>query len=374
MKPQNDLNFSGGPGALPECVLNQLAAAMIEVPGVGLSILGISHRSDWFASIVTELEDNIRRLLGLGKNYHVLLLQGGATQQFSMIPMALLRGKTHPAEYVHSGYWSGKAIPQAKREGPVRVVWSGEGTGFAYLPRDEDLSFSPDAPYIHYVSNETVEGLQFHRILGRNDVPRVCDMSSDFLSKPCEADRFSLIYAHAQKNVGPAGVTVVLVRDDVVENLPPNIPEFLNYQVHAKAHSNFNTPPVFSIYAVLLVTRWLINEIGGLEYMDCINRKKAELIYRQLDSCDGFYRGQARVADRSLMNVVFRLPSPEITNRFLAKSQAAGFSGLAGHRSIGGLRASIYNAVTISAVEKLANFMDDFWRRHRHDSWRPERK
>ncbi|MEI7429128.1 MAG: phosphoserine transaminase [Betaproteobacteria bacterium] len=363
MKPQNDLNFSGGPGALPDSVLTELSEALIEVPGMRLSVLGISHRSDWFAAIISELENNIRALLGLSNNYHVLFLQGGATQQFSMIPMTMLKGATQPAEYLHTGYWSGKAIPEARREGPVRVLWSGAQSGFSNLPGEAELPFSADAPYLHYVSNETVEGLQFQRVLGRDEVPRVCDMSSDFLSKPCEAERFSLIYAHAQKNIGPAGVTVVVVRDEVIANSPDGLPGFLDYRNQASAHSNFNTPPVFSIYAVLLVTRWLINEIGGLEAMDRINRQKAQVLYRLLDDSDGFYRGRARLEDRSLMNIAFNLQSPEMEQRFLQQAQTAGFSGLAGHRAIGGLRASIYNAVTLAAVEKLAGFMTDFRRK-----------
>ncbi len=215
---RNSLNFSGGPGALPESVLEQVEQSILEVPEAGLSILGISHRSDWFAAVVAELESNIRQLLGLSTEYHVLFLQGGATQQFSMVPMSLLRGKTHAAEYLHTGYWSGKALPEARREGPVRELWSGEKENFRRLPTDDELPFSADAPYIHYASNETVEGLQFHRVLGRDDVPRICDMSSDFLSMPCQAERFALIYAHAQKNIGPAGVTVVLVRDELLRD------------------------------------------------------------------------------------------------------------------------------------------------------------
>jgi phosphoserine aminotransferase len=364
MNPCNSLNFSGGPGALPESVLLQVREAVIEVPEVGLSVFGISHRSDWFAAVVAELEDNIRTLLGISRNYHVLLLQGGATQQFSMVPMTLLKGKAHAAEYLHSGYWSGKAIPEARREGSIRVVWSGERSGFRRLPDDDEFSFSPDAPYVHYVSNETVEGLQFHRVLGRDDVPRVCDMSSDFLSKPCEAGRFSLIYAHAQKNIGPAGVTVVLIRDELLRDAPAELPGFLDYRSHIQAHSNFNTPPVFAIYVVLLVTRWLINEIGGLEPMARINRKKAELMYGLLDRSDGFYCGRAEAKDRSLMNVSFNLSTLEMEKRFLAEALAAGFSGLSGHRAVGGVRASIYNALTLSAVEELAGFMEVFQRRH----------
>lgn len=363
MTLQNSLNFSGGPGALPESVLAQVQESILRVPEVGLSVLGISHRSDWFAAVIAEVEANIRTLLGLPQDYHVLLLQGGATQQFSMVPMTLLRGKSHAADYLHTGYWSGKALPEARREGPIHVAWSGEAGGFRQLPGDDQLAFSPAAPYLHYVSNETVEGLQFHRVLGRDDVPRVCDMSSDFLSKPCEAERFALIYAHAQKNIGPAGVTIVLLRDELLQQAPTDLPGFLDYRSHAAAHSNFNTPPVFAIYVVLLVTRWLLHDIGGVAAMDQINRRKAELLYGRLDASDGFYRGRAQVEDRSLMNVAFNLATPDLEQQFLAEAQAAGFSGLGGHRAIGGLRASLYNAVTLAAVEQLAGFMEDFQRR-----------
>jgi len=363
MNPRNSLNFSGGPGALPESVLRQVEESIVAVPEVGLSILGISHRSSWFAAVITELENNIRTLLGLSENYHVLFLPGGATQQFSMVPMTLLHGKTSPAEYLHTGYWSGKALPEARREGPIDVVWSGEASGFRRLPSDSELSFSADAPYIHYVSNETVEGLQFHRVLGRDDVPRICDMSSDFLSKPCEAERFSLIYAHAQKNIGPAGVTVVLLRDELLNDAPTNLPGFLDYRSHIQAHSNFNTPPVFAIYVVLLVTRWLLQEVGGLARMAQINQAKAECLYRALDESQGFYRGRAEAQDRSLMNVTFNLATPELEKQFIAAALTAGFSGLAGHRFTGGVRASIYNGLTLTAVEQLVGFMREFQRR-----------
>ena len=365
MTRRNRLNFSGGPGVLPEAVLLQAHQAMIEVPEVGLSVLGISHRSDWFAGVLDELEHNVRLLLGLPASYHVLFLQGGATQQFSMLPMLLLRGSRHPADYVHTGYWSGKALPPARLEGAVRVVWSGEAEEFRRLPGDEELPFSPEAPYIHYVSNETVEGLQFQRVLGRDDVPRVCDMSSDFLSRPCEAEQFSFIYAHAQKNIGPAGVTVVAMRDELLRNAPTDLPGFLDNRVQADAHSNYNTPPVFAIYVVLLVTRWLLNDIGGLAKMDAINRDKAAVLYQLLDESDGFYRGRAAAKDRSLMNVAFSLSSPELERRFIIESLEAGFSGLEGHRAIGGIRASIYNGLTLMAVEELAGFMRDFMQNNR---------
>lgn len=369
--PRNRLNFSGGPGALPESVMRQLQESIIEVPEVGLSILGISHRSDWFAATVAELEANIRTLLGLSANYHVLFLQGGATQQFSMIPMTLLRGRTQPAEYLHTGYWSGKAIDEARREGPVNVTWSGKPLGFRELPDAADLEFSADASYLHYVSNETVEGLQFHRVLGHDNVPRVCDMSSDFLARPCAAERYSLIYAHAQKNVGPAGVTIVLLRDELLADVPANLPGYMDYRNHAEAHSNFNTPPVFAIYTVLLVTRWLLREVGDLSRMAAINRCKAAALYAEIDSDGGFYRGRVRKDDRSDMNVTFNLADVDLEARFLADAAEAGFSGLAGHRAIGGIRASLYNAVTLSAVEDLVGFMADFRRRHSRRSARP---
>ena len=361
----NQLNFSGGPGVLPVSVLADIQQAILEVPGTRLSLLGISHRTDWFSSVLTELEDNVRALLGLGQNYHVLMLQGGATQQFSMVPMTLLRGQSRPAEYVQTGYWSSKPIVEAQREGPVRVLWTGTDCGYSRLPHDDELEFSEDASYLHYVSNETVEGLQFHRVLGRDDVPRVCDMSSDFLSRPCEAERFSIIYAHAQKNIGPAGVTMVLIRDNVLAQANFDLPDFLNYRTQINSHSNFNTPPVFSIYVTLLVTRWLLQQIGGLDRMDAINQQKAGKMYQFLDASDGFYKGRAAQSDRSLMNAVFSLPTPELDAKFLAESSDAGFSGLGGHRAIGGIRASMYNALSLSAVDQLLEFMADFQKKSR---------
>ncbi|MFZ4625580.1 MAG: phosphoserine transaminase [Rhodoferax sp.] len=366
MNNLNSLNFSGGPGALPESVLLQAQQAILAVPEVGLSVLGISHRSDWFAAVVAETENNIRTLLGLGSRYHVLLLQGGATQQFAMVPMTLLRGKQSPAQYLHTGYWSGKALPEAQLQGPVEVIWHGSACDFKRLPDDDELSFSATAPYLHYVSNETVEGLQFKRLLGRDDVPRVCDMSSDFLSQPCAAERFLLIYAHAQKNIGPSGVTVVLLHEDVLNLVPADLPCFLDYRKQALAHSNLNTPPVFAIYVTLLVTRWLLQDIGGLRNMADINQQKAALLYQTLDSSEGFYQGRAAHQDRSLMNVVFNLGNLELEKKFLAQAQRAGFSGLPGHRAIGGIRASIYNALKLSAVESLASFMQEFQQQARN--------
>lgn len=358
----NDLNFSGGPGVLPATVLAETQQAIARVPEVGLSILGISHRSDWFAAVVDEAERNIRQLLKLPESHAVLFLQGGASLQFSMIPMLLLRGSGKTAEYLRTGYWSGKAIPEARLEGDVRVIWDGEAQGFRRLPNPAELSCSPDAAYLHYVSNETVEGTQFHDIPGIDGVPRVCDMSSDFLSRPFDADRYDLIYAHAQKNLGPAGVTVVIVRRELLDRTPAGLPTLLDYRTHLDARSIYNTPPVFAIYVVLLVTRWLLNDMGGLEKMALINRRKAENLYTAIDHSEGFYQAWATSENRSLMNVVFKLQSAELEADFLKQAAGEGFSGLAGHRSLGGIRASIYNAMTPQAVHSLCEFMKSFAR------------
>jgi len=361
---RNLRNFSGGPGALPESVLLQVQESILSVPEVGLSILGISHRSDWFAHVVEEAENNVRSLLNLSPDYHVLFLQGGATQQFSTIAMSLMGSSPSPAEYLLTGYWSGKSVADAQHIGAVRTVWSGENEHYARLPSDQELSFSPDAPYLHYISNETVEGMQFQRVLGLDSVPRICDMSSDFLSRPCEADRFSMIYAHAQKNLGPAGVTIVVMKKSLVQQCRSDLPRFLDYRTQIKAHSIFNTPPVFAIYVVLLITRWLMNEIGGLSNMNTLNVSKAALLYQTIDESDSFYRGRSSIEDRSLMNIAFNLQTPELEKLFLEESSQAGFSGLNGHRAIGGLRASLYNGVTLRAVEDLVDFMHQFQHQH----------
>jgi phosphoserine aminotransferase len=362
---RNRHNFSGGPGVLPDVVLAQVREAIVAVPEVGLSILGISHRSDWFAAVVAELESNVRALMGLPPSYHVLFLQGGATQQFSMVPMALLQGKKHAAEYLQTGYWGSKVVTEARREGPINVVWNGASTGYTRLPQDGELILSPDAPYFHYVSNETVEGLQFHRVMGRDDVPRICDMSSDFLSAPGEFDRFSMMYAHAQKNIGPAGVTVVVLKDELLQEMRSGLPAFLDYRAQIDAHSILNTPPVFAIYVVLLITRWLRDNVGGLAAMKEINAMKAQTLYQALDASDGFYAARAAVNDRSSMNVVFNVGHSDLEHRFIEAAIEAGFSGLSGHRSVGGIRASLYNGMQLSAVTNLIDFMQDFQQKHR---------
>ena len=373
---RNLLNFSGGPGALADSVLKQVQASIETVPGVGLSILGISHRSKWFTDLVIETEQRIRTLLNLSAQYHVLFLQGGATQQFSTVAMAFNHSDPkkpkHPAQYLDTGYWSGKSIegaqlkPQPENSpSDIHLAWSGKAKRYTTLPQRTELEsvLSPNAPYFHYVSNETVEGLQFKEVMGLEGVPRICDMSSDFLSAPIAADRFSLIYAHAQKNLGPAGVTIVVIKDEMLAKISPNVPAFLDYRTHARAHSNFNTPPVFAIYVVNLITQWLMSEIGGLENMGAINHQKANCLYNVIDASGGFYKCAVSPEHRSVMNVSFKLAEQSLEEAFLSKALSYGFSGLGGHRSVGGIRASLYNGVTLDAVNELSEFMRDFQQR-----------
>lgn len=357
-------NFSGGPGALPESVLQEASQAILAVPGTGLSLLGISHRSDWFRGVVEEAEANLRCLLDIPSDYRVLFLQGGSSLQFSMIPMSFLRGKAQAADYIVSGYWSAKAVPEARLEGRVNVAWDGGAQQYTVLPAADDLRLADDAAYLHYISNETVEGLQFPYVPGLAGVPLICDMSSDFLSQPLDVNRYDLIYAHAQKNLGPSGVTVVIIRDSLLAEAPAGLHSMLDYRVHSDKGSIYNTPPVFSIYVVLLVSHWLLQQVGGLAAMQRINQQKAERLYACLDASGEFYRGRAAAKDRSLMNVVFNLPDAASEQRFLQHAETAGFYGLAGHRAIGGLRASLYNAVTLEAVEALADFMATFQQRY----------
>jgi phosphoserine aminotransferase len=338
-------NFSGGPGALPESVLEQLAVAIHSVDGLGISVLGMSHRSDWFRQVVDEAESLLRSLLGLTASQRVVFLQGGATAQFAMVPL-LFRNWTGMPEYLQTGYWSAKAVMECRRLARVRVVWSGEDGGYDRLPRPDEIAASPEASFFHYVSNETVEG-----------VPRICDMSSDFCSEPIDAGAFDLIYAHAQKNLGPAGVTVAIVDERLLRDAPDDLPSVLDYWPNIEAGSIYNTPPVFAIYATMLVLRWLHRDIGGLDAMGTINRRKAQTLYRSLEQWDDTYAIRSREADRSFMNGVFTLRRPELLPHFFESARAAGLHGLEGHRSIGGIRASLYNAVSETAVGDLVDFL-----------------
>lgn len=356
---RNALNFSGGPGALPLPVLHQLSSELLAVPDLGLSLLGISHRSDWFAAVVDEVEQRLRRLLALTDDWHVLLMQGGGSLQFGMIPMNFLADESS-ADYVLSGYWSRRSLADPALYGSVRIAWDGTPWQFRKLPEADALELDPQAAYFHYISNETVEGLQFHAIPGLEGVRRICDMSSDFLSRPIAADRFDLIYAHAQKNLGPAGLTIVLIRQRLLDLLERSVPSMLDYRSHRDHASIFNTPPTFAIYATLLVLRWLEQDVGGLEEMAKRNQQKARLIYDAIDQSDGFYNGWAVKENRSLMNASFMLADRSLEPAFLQAAGQFGFEGLRGHRSIGGLRASLYNAVSLSACEQLASFMFQF--------------
>jgi phosphoserine aminotransferase len=358
------LNFSGGPGALPEPVLREASEAIRQAPGTNQSILGISHRSDYFKNILQESEEHFRALLNIPKNYHVLQLQGGSSLQFSMVPILLLRGKQKTAEYLRTGYWSAKSIPDAEREGRVKVLYDGEANHFTELPSQCDLTHDPEAAYFHYVSNETVEGLQFHYLPGLDSVTRVCDMSSDFLCRPFDIRHYDLVYAHAQKNLGPSGLTLVIIKDELLQKAPDNIHSMLDYRNHVQMESIYNTPPVFTIYVTMLVARWLRNTIGGVEKMGVINQRKADALYGLLDQYPDFFMPQAAKKDRSIMNVTFLLKNPRLEETFLKESISAGFYGLEGHRSTGGLRASLYNAVTEEDVSRLLEFMSAFRVRH----------
>ncbi len=355
-------NFSGGPGVLPSSVLQQVQQAILQVPELGISLLGVSHRSDWFAQVVAEAESHVRYLLNLEDDFAVLFLQGGATQQFSMVPMTFLAGSTSPANYLDTGYWSHKSLPHAARIGPMRTVWSGYARSYRDLPLQHEVVYDPGAPYLHYVSNETVEGLQFHEIPGLDSVPRVCDMSSDFLSRPVDMKRYALVYAHAQKNLGPAGVTLALVRKSWLDQTKTDLPDFLDYRQHLQARSILNTPPVFAIYVVLLVLRWLRFEIGGLDKMQAINAAKASKIYNALERLGDDVKIHAQPSCRSQMNAVFHFRHPEWQQKFLDLSQKAGFIGMEGHRSLGGIRISMYNAMQLQAIDDLVEWVAEFCR------------
>ena len=355
-------NFSGGPGALPKAVLRAAQEAVAEMPGTGISVLGLSHRSHLFRDIVDEAEARLRRLIALPPNYRVLFVQGGGTLQFSMIPMAMLPpGQT--ANYVVGGYWSAKAADAARHHGHVRIVWDGSIHGFERLPAADENLGDPEAAYTHYVSNETVEGLQF-RWVPRTPEPRVCDASSDFLSKPFDATPMSLVYAHAQKNIGPAGVTIVVVRDEVLERIPAGLAPVLDYAAHARAKSLLHTPPVFAIYVVLLSLRWIEDDVGGLEAVGRITAEKAQIVREALKASHPFYRSAVRAGFESDMNVTFRCPTAEIDARFVDRAKLAGLVGTEGHRSRGGIRISLYNGVTLDDARAAAAFLNEFAHDH----------
>ena len=358
--PSRQFNFCAGPAALPLPVLEQAQRDLLALPGTGASVLEISHRSSAFKAILHDAECRLRRLLAVPDGYTVLFLQGGSRLQFSMVPMNLLGGQEGDAQYVLTGSWGVKACEQARLAGAVRVVWDGAATGYDRLPDDLSWDGSDGIAYRHVTSNETIQGVQFRSDPEAKDLVLVCDASSDFLSRPIDVERYGLIYACAQKNAGPAGVTIVIIRDQLLERSADSLPGYLSYREHAQAGSLYNTPCTFGIYMVGLVAQWLEDEIGGLVAMDHLNQAKAKTLYDVLDSSDGFYQGHAQPDYRSLMNVTFRLPSSELDDRFVESAEAEGLCALRGHRSVGGIRASIYNAVPESGVASLAGFMRDF--------------
>ena len=354
-------NFSAGPAVLPVEVLEQVQRDLMSLPGVGMSVLEISHRSSAFDEIIEGCERDIRTLAGIPSNYHVLFLQGGASLQFSMVPMNLLP-PGESADYIVTGVWAQKAVKEAKRVGTVKVAASTEGENFARVPTQAELTLDPKAAYLHFTTNNTIYGTECHYTPESGDVPLVADASSNIFSRPVDVPRYGLIYAGAQKNLAPAGVTLVIVRDDLLKRTPSSLATLLQYGVHAENKSMYNTPPVFAIYVMRLVVAWVLKQ-GGLQAVERLNVRKAEKLYAEIDR-SGFYRGHAKKESRSRMNVTFRLPSEELEKKFVKESTAAGLDGLKGHRSVGGLRASIYNAFPEPGVEALVQFMQEFERRN----------
>jgi phosphoserine aminotransferase len=354
-------NFSSGPAVLPLEVLEQVQQDLVALPGVGMSVLEISHRSTAFDAIIQGCEASLRALANIGKEYRVLFLQGGASLQFSMVPMNLLP-PGGSADYIVTGVWSDKAVKEAKRVGTVRTVASTAAEKFTRVPKPAELSFDPNAAYVHMTTNNTIYGTQFHYTPDTGTVPLVADASSDIFSRPLDVQKYGLIYAGAQKNLAPSGVTLVIIREDLLSRTPSSLPTMLQYGVHAENASLYNTPPVFPIYVMGLVLGWL-QKNGGLAAVERVNIRKAEKVYAEIDRT-GFYRGHAAADSRSRMNLTFRLPSEELEKKFVKESTAAGLDGLKGHRSVGGLRASIYNAFPESGVDALVQFMQEFERRN----------
>jgi phosphoserine aminotransferase len=354
-------NFSAGPAVLPEPVLAEVQRDLMALPGVGASILEISHRSKAFDDIIKQAEINLRTLLAVPDDYAVLFLQGGSRLVFSAIPMNFgAEDGSSTFDYVLTGSWGKYAAQEAAKFGEVHTVWDGKATNYDRLPTQAELKLDPKAAYAYYVSNETIQGVEFQSEPDTGSVPLVCDASSDFLSRPVDIKKHALFYACAQKNAGPAGVTVVIVKKELLARSRESLPGYLNFKIHADENSLWNTAPTFAIYVLMLVTKWLLTDIGGLDKMQERNRKKAKLLYDAIDASGGFYSGHAQKDCRSLMNVTFRLPSDELTEKFVKGAKELGLSDLKGHRSVGGIRASIYNAMPVAGVEKLREFMDEF--------------
>jgi phosphoserine aminotransferase len=355
-------NFSPGPAVLPLEVLERARDEMLSLPGVGISVLEISHRSPAFDSILEETLQGLRHLLAIGDDYEVLLMQGGASLQFSMVPMNLLRGRQAAADYIITGTWGQTGAKEARREGKVHVAWDGSATGYDRLPDAKEIRLSDSPEYVHVTSNETIQGVQWKHDPDGSGAPLVCDCSSDFMSRPIAVSKYGLIYACAQKNAGIAGVTVVIIRKDLLERSRDDLPTMLDYRTYAKNGSRPNTPPVFAVYVLGLVCQWLRDSVGGLAAMNRHNAAKAKLLYDVLDASGGFYAGHARPECRSDMNVTFRLPDETLEKAFIKGATERRLVDLKGHRSVGGIRASIYNAMPVSGVESLRDYMLEFHR------------
>jgi phosphoserine aminotransferase len=354
-------NFSAGPAVLPQAVLRQVQSELIDWHGGGMSVMEMSHRGKEFMAIAEQAHADLRELLAVPANYKVLFLQGGATTQFAMIPMNLLRGRAK-ADYVHTGEWAKKAIAEAKKYCSVNIAASAEDRNFTYAPVQSSWRLSSDAAYVHYTGNETIGGVEFHWVPQTGDVPLICDLSSSLLSRPLDVSRFGLIYAGAQKNIGPAGLTIVIVREDLIGAAAPITPSMLDYKVQADNDSMYNTPPTFAVYVAGLVFRWLKGQ-GGLAQMEKINVAKAALLYELLDA-GGLYRSPVAQPDRSRMNVPFTLADAALDAPFLRAAEQRGLLQLKGHRSVGGMRASLYNAMPLEGVRTLVDFMREFEREH----------
>jgi len=357
-------NFSAGPATLPLEVIERVKADLPVFQDTGASVLEISHRSAAFANVLEEAESAIRDLLKVPSGYKVLFLQGGASTQFAMIPLNFLAGTGKTADYINVGTWAAKAIKEAKRAGAVHVAFNGEPEGYSRMPRQDELNLSPNAAYVHMTSNETIQGIQFPTEPETGNVPLVCDSSSDFMCRPTDISKYGLLYAGAQKNMGPAGVTMVIISDEMIERVPADQYSMLSYAVQAAKGSTFNTPPAFAIYVVGLVAKWLRDTVGGLEAIHALNRRKAQLLYDAIDGSGGYYRGHAALDSRSLMNVTWTMENSDLEVALIRGAAEHGLMSLKGHRSVGGLRASIYNAMPIEGIEALVSYMAEFQRTH----------
>lgn len=355
-------NFNAGPAALPLEVLRQAQEEFVDFRGIGMSIMEISHRSKQYEQVNDEAQSLIKELLGIAAGYEVLFLQGGASTQFAMIPMNFQK-PGQAAGYVLTGSWADKAIKEAQGIGETYVAASGQAGGFRRIPHLGEIEVRPDAAYVHITSNETIAGSQYAAYPDTGSVPLIGDLSSDILCRRVDVSKFALIYAGAQKNLGPSGVTVAIIRDDLLQSEAKHLPTMLRYGTHAKSKSLYNTPPVYSVYIMNLVLKWIKGN-GGLEAMERINRDKTKLIYDAIDGSGGFYQGLVEADSRSLMNITFAIGSEELEKKFIQESEQQGFVGLKGHRDVGHMRASTYNAVPYESCKALAEFMNDFRQRN----------